>query len=178
MPTICPPPPPSVSPRLRKKTLALLTVATSIAPENGIETRGCMLKPSSVLSTSMSRQSETRTAQFGLGRFTRTPVLWLGSAAVKRSVGYGISDGDERSNRAWTPAASAGMAVASTKTTPRTSAWRRPCQRLMRVPPRKHDVEPGLATERRARQQREGGGRIIACRRCQRLRGTQAAERH
>jgi len=125
-----------VSPRLKKKTLELFTVATLIAPENGMDTRGCKLKPSSVLSTSMSAQSEGRTRQSGLGRRTRTPVLWLGSSTVKRSVGNGIVAADERSNRAWTPAASAGRAVVSTRTTLR-AAERRPCERLIRVPPRR-----------------------------------------
>src|SRR2546426_2869565 len=154
MPMTWPPAPPSVSPRLRKKTLPLLTVATSIGPENGIDTRGCRLKPSSVLSTSMSRQSETRTAQSGLGRLIRTPVLWLGSGTVKRSVGNGISEGDDRSNLACTAAANVGTAVASTGAAPR-EAGRGACPRVLRGPPRKDGVGVRPVTGNRARQKRE-----------------------
>jgi hypothetical protein len=52
--------------------VSLDTVETSIGPENGIEIRGWMLKPSRLLMTSMSAQSEGRTAQSGFGRSTRS----------------------------------------------------------------------------------------------------------
>jgi hypothetical protein len=58
-----------------RNTVLLLTLDTSIGPEKGIDRRGCRLKPSSVLMTSMSAQSETRTAQSGFGKLTRTPVF-------------------------------------------------------------------------------------------------------
>src|SRR5690349_24948400 len=38
----------------------------------------------------MSAQSLGRAAQSGLGRFTRKPVSWLGSATVERSLGNGV----------------------------------------------------------------------------------------
>ena len=50
-----------------EEDVELETLATSIAPVKGIESRGWILKPSSVLSTSMSAQSEGRTVQLGLG---------------------------------------------------------------------------------------------------------------
>src|SRR5207244_13651851 len=113
MPITWPPPPPRVSPRLTKKTLLLFTVATSMAPENDTEMRGCRLKPSSVLSTSMSAQSFGRAAQFGLGRATRTPELWLGSATVNTSLANGPPDSEARSKPALTPAARAGATGAT-----------------------------------------------------------------
>ena len=76
MPTIFPAPDPlTVSPRLTRNTVALLTVDTSIGPLKGMESRGCVLNPSRVLITSMSAQSDGRVAQFGFGRLTRMPVL-------------------------------------------------------------------------------------------------------
>ena len=63
-----------------RKTVELETVERSIGPENGTETRGWMLKPSSVLSTSASAQSVGRAAQSGLGRFTRRPVACVASS--------------------------------------------------------------------------------------------------
>src|SRR5687768_4274504 len=111
MPTTWPPPPPSVFPRLTKKTLPLLTLATSIGPENDTEMRGCRLKPSSALRTSMSAQSVGRITQLGLGRLTRRPVLWPGSGTVKTSLGKGPADGEDRSKAALTPAAGAGEAA-------------------------------------------------------------------
>jgi hypothetical protein len=71
----------------------LLTVDTSIGPENGMDRRGWRLKPSSVLMTSISAQSDGRTAQSGLGSFTRTPVFWSWSSTVKRSLGNGLLTG-------------------------------------------------------------------------------------
>ncbi len=62
--------------------MPLFAVARSIGPLNAIVRRGWMLKPSSVLITSMSAQSDGRTVQFGLGRFTRKPVFWLASGTV------------------------------------------------------------------------------------------------
>src|SRR5262249_40511704 len=105
-------PPP---PRLTKKTLPP-TVSGSIAPVSGTRTRGWTLRPASVLSSSMWKQS-VATAKIaggggttaghaaGLGRLTRRPVIWLGSATVNTSLGNGPPEGDDRSNRAWTPAA-------------------------------------------------------------------------
>ena len=61
----------------------------SIGPENGIEMRGWTLKPSSVLRTSMSAQSDGRAAQSGFGRSTRRPVSWVRSEVVKRLLGNG-----------------------------------------------------------------------------------------
>ena len=58
------------------------TVERSIGPENGIEIRGWMLKPSSVSSTAMSAQSDAWVAQSGLGRSTRRPVIWVESRTV------------------------------------------------------------------------------------------------
>ena len=76
--------------RLRRKTFELLTLAGSIAPVNGIEIRGCTLKPSSVLRTSMSAQSDGRTAQSGFGRLTRSPVFCDQSNVVQRLLGKGL----------------------------------------------------------------------------------------
>src|SRR2546422_2034457 len=108
MPTTLPPRAPRVVlPRLTRKTLLLLTDAGSIGPVKGMEMRGWRLKPSSVLSTSMSAQSLRNVAQFGLGRLTRTPVRWVRSRTVNTSLGNGRPDGDEPSKRTRTPAASA-----------------------------------------------------------------------
>jgi hypothetical protein len=85
-------------------TVWLLTVDTSIGPEKGIDRRGCRLKPSSVLMTSMSAQSDGRAPQFGFGRFTRSPVFWSSSLTVKRSLGNGEPVVDERSKSASTSA--------------------------------------------------------------------------
>src|SRR2546425_70162 len=99
MPTTLPPwAPRVVLPRLTRKTLLLLTDAGSIGPVKGMEMRGWRLKPSSVLSTSMSAQSLGNVAQFGLGRLTRTPVRWVRSRTVNTSLGNGRPDGDEPSN--------------------------------------------------------------------------------
>ncbi len=92
--------------------LSLVAVARSIGPENGTEIRGWMLKPSSVLSTSMSAQSEGRTAQFGFASATRTPVIWLSSGVVWRLLGKG-----------W-PAEAAKAAVGRTSATTASSAAR------------------------------------------------------
>jgi len=63
------------SPGPTRNTVELETVERSIGPENGIEILGWMLKPSSVLRTAMSAQSDGRAAQFGVGRSTRSPVI-------------------------------------------------------------------------------------------------------
>ena len=65
-----------------RKMFELVTVERSIGPENGIEMRGWMLKPSSVSSTAMSAQSDACVAQFGFGRSTRRPVSCVESAVV------------------------------------------------------------------------------------------------
>src|SRR5262249_48593191 len=94
------------------------TLSGSMAPVNGTRTRGWMLKPSSVFSSSMSKQSvgtensaggggTTAGQVAGFGRLTRRPVFWVGSGTVNTSLGKGPPDGDDRSNRAWTPAAQA-----------------------------------------------------------------------
>src|SRR5262245_25135609 len=93
-------PPGRVLPSRRKKSVALVTVETSIAPSKAIRTRGCRLKPSRVLITSMSWQSDGRWAHEGLGSRTRRPVFWLRSCTVKRSDGNG-------SATTWTPDATA-----------------------------------------------------------------------
>ena len=80
-----------------RKTEELETLFGSIAPVKGIEIRGWTLKPSSVFSTSMSAQSDGRTAQSGFGRLTRTPVGCDQSGAVQRSLGYGLPAGVDRS---------------------------------------------------------------------------------
>ncbi len=90
-----------------RKTLELSTLAGSIGPVNGIEIRGCRLKPSSVLSTSMSAQSDGRTAQSGFGRSTRRPVFCEKSKSVQRLLGNGAPSGLDRSKRGETPAACA-----------------------------------------------------------------------
>ena len=72
-----------------RNTVWLDTVVRSIGPENGIEIRGWMLKPSSVLRTSISAQSDGLTAQSGFGRSTRRPVTCVRSQVVKRLLGNG-----------------------------------------------------------------------------------------
>jgi len=57
--------------------------------------------------TSRSWQSVTRIVQSGLGRLTRNNVLLRRSSAVKRSLGNGPVEGDERLKRGWTVAAKA-----------------------------------------------------------------------
>ena len=69
--------------------------------------RGWVLKPSSVLITSMSAQSDGRTAQSGLGSLTRLKVFCVQSTWVNRSLGNGLVAGLEKSIRTLTPAASA-----------------------------------------------------------------------
>jgi hypothetical protein len=58
-----------------RNTVWLLTVDTSMSPEKGMDGRGCRLNPSSVLMTSMSAQSDGRTAQSGLGQVHAQPRL-------------------------------------------------------------------------------------------------------
>src|SRR5262247_1261122 len=92
-------------PRLMRNTVSLVTVLTSTAPSNGIDSRGWRLKPSNVLMTSRSSQSEGWTSQSGSGKATRRPVLWLPSLTVNQSLGKGPPDGWSRLKRALTPAA-------------------------------------------------------------------------
>ena len=84
---------------LIRKTFELSTLDGSIGPVNGIEIRGCMLKPSSVLRTSMSAQSDGRTAQSGFGRLTRRPVFCDQSNVVQLLLGNGPPSGLDRSKR-------------------------------------------------------------------------------
>ena len=77
--------------------MLLFTVAGSMSPVNGTVRRGCVEKPSSVLITSMSAQSLGRTAQSGLGSWTRRKVLFDQSRTVKRSLGNGLPSSDDRS---------------------------------------------------------------------------------
>src|SRR5256885_10924080 len=72
-----------------RNTVSLLTVFTSIAPVKGTVMRGCTLKPSSVLRTSMSAQSDGRALQSGFGRGPRRNVFLEKSGRVKRSLGDG-----------------------------------------------------------------------------------------
>ena len=65
-----------------EKDVELVAVERSIGPENGTEIRGWMLNPSSVLSTSISAQSDGRTAQSGFARSTRRPVACVASSDV------------------------------------------------------------------------------------------------
>jgi len=60
---------------LTRNTVLLLTVDGSMSPVKGTVIRGCVEKPSSVLMTSMSWQSLTRTAQSGRGKATRRKVF-------------------------------------------------------------------------------------------------------
>jgi hypothetical protein len=80
-----------------RNTDELETLLGSIAPVNGIEIRGWTLKPSSVLRTSMSAQSDGRTAQSGFGRSTRSPVGCVQSIAAQRLLGNGPPSGVDRS---------------------------------------------------------------------------------
>src|SRR2546427_7759179 len=122
--TLLPWAPRVVLPRLTRKTLLLLTDAGSIGPVKGMEMRGWRLKPSSVLSTSMSAQSLGNVAQFGLGRLTRTPVRWVRSRTVNTSLGNGRPDGDEPSKRTRTPAASAAEGSRTSRANVRESKRR------------------------------------------------------
>ena len=76
-----------------RKTDELETLPGSIEPVKGIEIRGWTLKPSSVLRTSMSAQSDGRAAQSGFGRSTRRPVCCDQSTVVQRSLGNGLASG-------------------------------------------------------------------------------------
>ena len=94
MPTFLPnEPPPSVLPRLTRNTVSLVTLATSIAPLNGIVSSGCGLKPSSVFRTSMSSQVTGCAWQSGFGRCTRWNVFWVKSITAKRSLGNSVRCG-------------------------------------------------------------------------------------
>ena len=79
-------------------------IAGSMAPVNGTVMRGWVEKPSSVLMTSMSWQSLTRTAQSGLGRLTRRNVALPKSATVWRLLGNGLALSSSRTD---TPSAQA-----------------------------------------------------------------------
>src|SRR5262249_40198555 len=107
-----------------RKTVLLLTLVTLIGPENGIETRGWRLKPSSVLMTSMSAQSEGRTAQSGLGRLTRSPVLLSWSNTVKRSLGNRLRTVEDRSKSVSTAAADASVGRRTRKLTAKATKRR------------------------------------------------------
>src|SRR5215831_8294394 len=102
-----------------RNTVLLLIVPGSMAPSNGMESRGWRLKPSSWFSNVRSAQSEGRVAQLGRAMFTRKPVSCWVSKAVKRSLGNGDCELDERlkSGCVWARA-SAGVsrAAASSKT--------------------------------------------------------------
>src|SRR5215213_7114343 len=102
MPTIWPPVSSGevVSPSLTRKTVVLLTVVTSMGPLNETDSRGCRLKPSSVLMTLTSAWSDGRLAASGSGRLIRRLVSWLASATVNRSLGNGPRSGLSRSNAA------------------------------------------------------------------------------
>jgi hypothetical protein len=53
-----------------------VTVARSMSPVNGTVMRGCVLKPSSVLITSMSAQVGDAHRAVGLRQLTRRNVFW------------------------------------------------------------------------------------------------------
>src|SRR5262245_66268665 len=76
-----------------------------MGPSKGIESRGCTLKPSSVLMTSRLAESLGRAAQSGLERLTRRPVIMFGSLTVKRSLGKSTQRRSLGSKRSWTPPA-------------------------------------------------------------------------
>src|SRR5258706_8069578 len=88
-----------------------------MSPVNGTVMRGCVLKPSSVLITSMSAQSETCTTQFGFGKLTRRNVFWAQSTCVKVSLGNGVVAGLDGSIRTLTPAPNASSGAASAAAT-------------------------------------------------------------
>src|SRR5262245_61390195 len=119
MPMNWPPasPPGNVLARLMRKTVSLVTVFTSIGPLKVMDSRGCTLKPSRVLMTSRSSQSEGRAVQSGLGKLICRPVLWLESGTVNRSLGKGPPVGLSRLKRAWTPAARVSGDHKSTRNT-------------------------------------------------------------
>src|SRR5262245_59693816 len=110
-----------------------------MGPSKAIDRRGCRLKPSSVLITSMSAQSDGRSAQDGLGRFTRRPVFWVRSFTVNTSDGNRLRTGLSKSDRTPTPAAAAeGARTAQNETA------RRPRRvRGMREPPLRIRVQGG-----------------------------------
>ena len=93
-------PPGSVSPKLTRKTVLLLTVVRSIGPSKGMDKRGCRLNPSSVLSTWVSSLSERCVLGSGSGKFTRRPVFCVSSATVNQSLGNGPLAGVLKSKRA------------------------------------------------------------------------------
>jgi hypothetical protein len=82
------------------------------------------LNPSSVLSTSMSAQSDGRTAQSGFGSWTRRPVLCDQSKVVQRLLGNGPASGLDRSKRGWTPAACASEGSTKNVRSAKSSARR------------------------------------------------------
>src|SRR2546425_154542 len=117
-------PPGNILPRLIRKIDSLVAVVRSIGPSNGIDTRGRRLKPSRVLMTSRSSQSEGRAEQSGLGILTLSPVFWLGSTTVKTLLGKGPPPGVRKSKRAWTSAASADDAKKKTRLTAKSEVRR------------------------------------------------------
>src|SRR5206468_5964507 len=84
----------------------------------------CLLLTHTSIMTSTSAQSVGRTAQSGLGRLTRSPVLLSWSKSVKRSLGNGPVTVEARSNRASTAAAEARGVRRSRKPTARTTKRR------------------------------------------------------
>src|SRR5438093_12340539 len=79
-----------------------------MGPSKGIDSLGSRLKPSSVLMTLISSQSEGRSTQLGRGRLTLRPVLWLLSITVNQSLGNGPPVRVSRLKRACTLAGKAG----------------------------------------------------------------------
>ena len=86
-----------------RNRLLLVAVSTSIVPSNGIDTRGCRLKPSRLFSTATSSHSDGRTEQSGIGRFTRIPVRFDASLTVCQLAGKGPSLGLLKANNALDP---------------------------------------------------------------------------
>ncbi|MBW3551593.1 MAG: hypothetical protein KY442_12605, partial [Proteobacteria bacterium] len=77
-------------------TVSGVTVATSMSPVKGMNSRGCRSKPSAVLRiTSVSQMLRVAGVQLGTGRSTRRPVSCRGSATVKRSLGKTVVSGVE-----------------------------------------------------------------------------------
>src|SRR5262245_58297146 len=88
--------------------VSLVTLAGSMAPLNGIVTRGWVEKPSSSLITAMSAHSAALAGVLmqsaGTGRLTRRNVLLPNSRTGKRSLGNGVAVGSLPLNRTDTPA--------------------------------------------------------------------------
>ena len=101
-----------------EKDVELFTLDGSMAPLNGMLSRGWRLKPSRVLMTS---RSDGQATQSGFGRLTRSQVFCVVSNTVNRSLGKGPPDGVLRSNSGCTSAASAGVDKARTMMRARAS---------------------------------------------------------